>query len=120
MNLERDLEYSERSSRSKKILIAISIILAGLLIVSLIGIVKVKGERDILSQQLATIQKERETIQQKLAELGKENEALKHQVVSITEEKDTLAKEIATKKASLSKGSGKKTPASKPDSKVRR
>jgi septal ring factor EnvC (AmiA/AmiB activator) len=110
MNLERDLEYSERSTKGKKILIAICIIFAVLLIISIIGFVKVTEERDTLIQRLTTIQKERETVQQKIEELEKENQTLKSQVASLTEERDRLSKEIASKKAPLPK---KKTSTSK-------
>lgn len=113
MNLERDLEYSERSTRSKKILIFISVILLILSIASLFGFIRERREHDSLGQQLITIQKEREIIQQNLAEMGKENETLKHQLASITEERDRLANEIASRKAPPSKKAIKTTPPSK-------
>lgn len=108
MNLERDLEYSERSTKGKKILAVISVILAGLLIISLLSIIKVKGERDSLRQQVLTVQKEKGTIQQKIDDLGKENDALKRQLASVTEERDRLTKELAAKKPSAPKKTRKK------------
>jgi len=108
MNLERDLEYSERSRRGKGILIIISIILAVMFIASLISIGRVKEERDTIRQQLTTLQKEKEILQQRIEDLKKENEALKHQVASITEDRDRLAKELASKKVTLPKKARRK------------
>ncbi len=113
MNLERDLAYSERSTRGKKILTFISVILTVLLILSLVGFVKTKGERDALNQKLSSIQKEKENIQQRLAELGKENEDMKRQIASITEERDRLTKELASRKAPQTKKERKQIPPSK-------
>jgi peptidoglycan hydrolase CwlO-like protein len=110
MNLERDLEYSERSTRGKKILLVISVILTVLLIFSLVGFVKTKNERDSIDQKLITIQKEKEGIQQKLAEMGKENETLNRQVASLTEERDRLAKELDSKKTTPKKEKKQTTP----------
>lgn len=109
MNLERDLEYSERSTKGKKILAVISIILAGLLIISLLSIIKVKGERDSLRQQVLAVQKEKGITQQKMEDLAKENEALKGQLASVTQEKDRLSKELSYKKTSPPKKTKKRT-----------
>lgn len=108
MNLERDLEYSERSTKGKGILIIISVILAGMLIVSLIGFIRVKEERDILRQHFTTIQKEKGILQQKIEDMGKENEELKRKVESLTGERERIAKELASKRVLSTKKAKKK------------